>query len=741
MKKAYLLLIYLVFIICSHIHAQNGFRMCAEWEPALGTLIRWPLGIPSSLVVELAEDDSLYVLVENQSQENQAVSNFSSWGVNLDHCVFIYADTYSHWTRDWGPHYTFDENGVGGITDPYFNGYPWVDGCEMKNYGNTDDPVSPQILVDAKGYEEDDAVNGELASEFGCPIRFFPAYLTGGNIMVDGHFTAISTDQMLNENSGICDETTFRSYAEDHLGITNYHFVSNPEVHGIQHIDCYAKFLDEETVLVKQVDSWHEEYNCIERLAEEISGLTTCYGRPVEVKRIYCGSYDGMSVAAYTNSLIMNGKVLVPMFGIFSDHIALGTFQEAMPGYEVIGFEYGSWYYYDALHCRTKAIFDRQMLLLWHKPLDEIQPESPEFEIMAMIDDRSESGLVEDELLVYWRQEGDVIWNAVDLQAIAAVDSFAADIPWQAPGTTVEYYIAAADSSGRHETLPRTAPEGFYSFTVDPGEVPCIEKGNYIPGTHSTELITPPYAGATGYISGNNSYNDRHIAEKFRLYLYDDIPDRYLIQATLYFGVADGNGNIKVIVWDNTGDSGSPGNVIYTSDDIPINTIPVGIDNGYVVNFPSIHLTTDFFIGIEPDYGSGNEVALYTSADEETTGSGWSHYENGEWHEYCESSNFGLYCSNAILPYICPDEATGEEETVISGNIMTYPNPSSGKVVISNTENAVVTLYDLFGRMILHQRSTDRNTVLDLTNLQDGTYIVKVMYDHGVVTGKICVVK
>ena len=44
-------------------------RIVAEWEPALGTMIRWPLGIPSDLVVELASDDFLYVLVENNTRE------------------------------------------------------------------------------------------------------------------------------------------------------------------------------------------------------------------------------------------------------------------------------------------------------------------------------------------------------------------------------------------------------------------------------------------------------------------------------------------------------------------------------------------------------------------------------------------------------------------------------------------------------------------------------------------------
>ena len=37
------------------------YRVVAEWEPAIGTMIRWPLGIPSDLVVELASDDILYL--------------------------------------------------------------------------------------------------------------------------------------------------------------------------------------------------------------------------------------------------------------------------------------------------------------------------------------------------------------------------------------------------------------------------------------------------------------------------------------------------------------------------------------------------------------------------------------------------------------------------------------------------------------------------------------------------------
>ncbi len=450
-------------------------RMCAEWEPAFGTLIRWPLGIPSALVVELAADDSLYVLVETSGQENYARSTFESWGVNLDHVRFIRANTYSHWTRDWGPHSVFDGSGTYGIADPYFDGYPWVSGCHIDGDVPAQAVAQPVAQTAARmtpsragtrGWEEDDAVNGVLAAELGCLLHEMPAYCTGGNIMVDGHGIAFSTRRMADENAPLWSEEEFRGLAQDYLGIHSYRFLDDPEIHGIQHIDCYAKLLDEETVLVKEVPAWHPEYACVERLVDQISAQANCYGRPYTIVRVFCDSYSGNAVAGYTNSLILNTKVLVPLFGIASDDDALQTFADAMPGYEVIGFPYGSWYYYDALHCRTMGIFDRHMLRIWHRRLDAEVPWAPVIPIEALIDDRSEAGLLSAELSVYWRVQGEASWNRVALAATAGADSFRAEIPSPAAGTNLEYYLAAADLSGRAETLPRSAPAGFYSFTL-----------------------------------------------------------------------------------------------------------------------------------------------------------------------------------------------------------------------------------------------------------------------------------
>jgi len=439
-------------------------RFVAEWEPAWGTLIRWPLGIPSDLVVELAKDDSLYVLVESYYQRDQALASFNNWGVNTDYCRFIFAPTYSHWTRDWGPHYVFTNEGIGGIADPVFDGYPWVPGCNSdSNKILSPDKSNKGIL----GYEEDDAVNGILADSFNCPLISLPVYLTGGNVMVDGYSTAISTQQMLDENLPVGNEDFFRQLMQDSLGITNYIIVDNPEVYGIQHIDCYAKLLDEETILVKEVDEWNPEYDCCENLAEYLGNELNCWGEPYEIIRIYCGAYNGAEVAAYTNSLILNKKVLVPLFGISSDETALQTWVEAMPGYEVIGFEWEDWYYYDALHCRTKAIFDRGMLRLEHKPLkgQVAFVGDPKFKVRVL--DYSQSGLVTSELRFYWRLSGTSTWDYTELAPVSGTDSLFGFIPYPVIGDTYDYYFAAADSSGRHTTLPITAPDNYYTFTIE----------------------------------------------------------------------------------------------------------------------------------------------------------------------------------------------------------------------------------------------------------------------------------
>ena len=535
------------------------YRVVAEWESAVGTMIRWPLGIPSDLVVELASDDMLYVLVENNFQQNSALNNFNQWGVNISNVEFIYTQTYSHWTRDHGPEFLIGENHWK-VINQKFNGYPENYGCELIEtdcdenmiltdcvgtefcnnqpeyadegydcYVNNDlcedfngdgqimdwlgdgycdngnwgldfmcDEYSFDCgdcggeIIDENGYcndnlntvkrdqlegrpigsqfrgwEEDDDTNIDFADQLEWEILDLDLYWTGGNFMTDGYGVGFSTQLMVNEND-ISNEA-FKEIISQELYFSDYHIFDNPNEISIQHIDCMAKLVDAETIIIKQVSEDSPEYECIEDFAESFYSLNTFYGRPFEIKRIYCpeiagGPWENNPVAAYTNSLILNNKVLVPKYGIPEDELAIQVFQEAMPGYEVIGFDDSNsdpWYGEDALHCRTKGIFDSKMIHISHKSLRSDEIISNDIEIVAEIIDYS--GFDLESVTVYWKYSAeDGPYSQFNLEFES--DVYSGSFPEINLNSEIEYYIIATNAMGKTGSHPSA---GWHNFILD----------------------------------------------------------------------------------------------------------------------------------------------------------------------------------------------------------------------------------------------------------------------------------
>jgi agmatine/peptidylarginine deiminase len=422
-----------------------GIRQCAEWEPVTGGLVRYPFGLPYPILGEIAEDVELWVIVANSSQQNAAYNALNSQGVNMDNVRFIQAPTNSMWTRDYGPQFVFDGNGDHGIVDHHYN--------RPRPY--------------------DDEINYAVGAEWSIPVYGSPLIHTGGNYMCDGHNVGFSTNLIYNENPGLS-EAEVDGYMYDYLGIEAYRVIPDIAPYGIHHIDCWAKLLDEETILVKEVPPGHSSYDELEDNVATMQTWTNAYGRPYKIVRVYCGYIGSGDVASYTNSLILNNKVFVPTFNISSDDDALQTYRDAMPGYEVSGHYYYGFISDDAIHCRCMGIHDEQMLRVDTAPLpDTVWCAMQDVRVDALIDDRSETGLDSDSLLVCWRVAGQPAFESVVMTAAAGPDSFYAYVPGQPIGTEVEYYVFAADNSDRRETRPPAAPAGYYTYLVqgDPAVV------------------------------------------------------------------------------------------------------------------------------------------------------------------------------------------------------------------------------------------------------------------------------
>ena len=405
---------------------EGPIRNISEFERMSGVLIRYPFGISTSVIREMAEDIMVYCLVSSSSQ-NSAYNSMNSAGVNMNHVEFILGSTDSYWTRDYGPWWVVDGNRDVGIVDFTYN------------RPRPNDNQAPQKVSD----------------HLNTPYFATDIITAGGNYMTDGLGIGASSTLIYEENS--MSNAQIHEDMLDYYGVYTFHTIEDPNNTYIDHIDCWGKFLSSQKVLLREVSSSHAQYDEIEEVVDYFENIPNAYGGSWEIFRVYTPSNQ-----PYTNSIILNNKVFVPITGSSWDDDALDAYEDAMPGYEVLGFT-GSWESTDAIHCRAKGIPDLEMLQIFHNPIDDQDDPQEFYQVEGIIDDLSEAGLIEDELKVFWwtdeMDESEELVMAVCPQDIP--DCYNAQIPSQFSDTEVKYYIQAIDLTGRFETLPMA---GYFSF-------------------------------------------------------------------------------------------------------------------------------------------------------------------------------------------------------------------------------------------------------------------------------------
>ena len=460
---------------------QGVIAVPAAWEPAVGAFVSWPLKVPDELVVEIASDDRLFVLAQPQDLD-AARESLLELGISEESFEIVPTPVESPYPRDFGPHQIFDQDGTLAVLDAVFAGWPRYPAA----WGEEGPGEPPFSWYAGDG---DDDVSLAVAEYFTMRAYRLPAYLTGGNFLVDGQGTAFVTEAQIDENHTDARITRdFFSLAREYAGIEKVHVLKNTEELGIQHIDTWLKPLDAERLLVARPPVGHPMEARVNASLELLAEATNSFGRPYRILRIDAGEMldwdeedeedleidedlaaelaemwsDETGVAPYTNALILNHKILVPLFGIDTDEAALATWREVMPGYEVIGFLHDDWYSFDALHCRTRALFDAGMLRISNVQLLPGEPELAEPRVTATIRAMSGAELLGDSLVVKHRAAGETDWRQTPLSASEVPHQFQATLGDYPAGTEIdlEFYLGAADESGRAETYPRSGAAG-----------------------------------------------------------------------------------------------------------------------------------------------------------------------------------------------------------------------------------------------------------------------------------------
>lgn len=408
-------------------------RPVAEFEPSSAVLIRYPLGIPASLVAMLANEVDVVCLVGSASQQNSATNTFTSAGVNMDKVSFFVAATDSYWTRDYSPWFIVDGNDEFAVVDFVYN------------RPRPADNQIPQLF----------------AQSFSYPYYAMSLQQTGGNYMTDGISIAAQTTLVYNENPSV-GQTGVHNIMQQYMGAETFYGIPDPNNTYIDHIDCWGKFLAPDKVLVRSVPTNHPQYNAIEQAANFFATRNCSWGYPWEVYRVNTPQNQ-----PYSNSLILNKKVFVPITNSGSDAAALQVYRDALPGYEVFGISgaYNTpWESTDALHCRTHEINDRQMLYVSHFPFWGEHDADESFDIDVKIKAYSGHALYGDSLKVVYKVNSGS-WQSILLSDLGQ-NQFTCSLSGFASGDTIRYFIHAADQSGRSVDHPFTGAHDPHLFVI-----------------------------------------------------------------------------------------------------------------------------------------------------------------------------------------------------------------------------------------------------------------------------------
>ena len=703
-------------------------RFVAEFEPMQGVMIRYPLGIPTSLVAQLSNNCMVYCIVSS-SQQGQAQSTFQSAGVNMSNVTFVNALTDSYWVRDYGPWYIFEDR------------HPAI----VDNIYNRPRP-------------NDDNMSGVFANFWNIPMYGMNLEHTGGNMMEDGRGHGVSDNLVYQENN--YDTLNVLNKMRDYLGIDPYHVTIDPQGDYIAHVDCWGKYLAPDKILSARLPESNPRYPYYEQVAEYFETTNCCWGYPYRVYRV--DEPGGYTLAPYTNSLILNKTVYVPM-GSNSNYNqqALAVYQEAMPGYTIVGVNGGSagWENTDALHCRTRGVMDFDMLFVDHRDVlfgeQEWQESIP---VVSKFIAYSGENLKQDSLLVYYSIDGGA-YQVAHMTATGNPDEYVGYITGFEGGAEIDYYVFGADESGRRYTQPVFADLDPHHFTMEAHEP-------------SGELIVTPDT-----LWFENMGEDREFVIK------NETADAVTIQEIVPQGSAPLN------IWEpsfpltlqagqsvtvTVGLQYAPLKNDYLANDIQILTslgerkvVAMVLDEAYdmglyISGAPAVELTVN-----EPQaipYAVNGNYGTHTPIDITAV------YENAEYGPYLELTHHDLpytldageYFEIIVRPatFIGKGQVFTEivlessDETLIwsvsiddellnitelSAEAKLYPNPTTGQFTVEGANVAKVEVYNLVGQKVHYAEGKIIN--IDAADWNKGIYLVNIIEENGAVATKKLVVK
>ena len=232
------------------------------------------------------------------------------------------------------------------------------------------------------------------------------------------------------------------------------------------------------------------------------------------------------------------------------------------------------------------------------------------------------------------------------------------------------------------------------------------------------------------------------IAYKFTL----NNPDTIVAVQMLFNWIVDNQRyhNFRIILWRNDGPNGTPGTIILkdslVSPQYQYIYHPTGWGNltndFYTYNLTSSkYLTGTFYVGLVQlytpiDHFDLLNIGVDMNINSNTSKLYWN--DDGSWGSWNQSVMPGSLMIRPVFRNTAALTSVTNTENP-SNQIKIFPNPNNGKfnVQMSKFENIKMEIYNVFGECIDKQIFKSANEQIDLSNVSDGIYFLRMTSEQG----------
>lgn len=342
--------VYLCIIMSE---ANNSIQFPAEWHPQSAIQLTWPheatdwadmleevLPCFEQLAREILNRQDLVVVCADQKAVLQRL------GTEHQHRLHLFEiPSNDTWARDHGGLSVY-EAGKPLVLDFTFNGWG------KKFEANLDNRITARLF----------AVNA-----FSANVQYRneqPFVLEGGSVESDGKGTLLTTAQclMAPHRNQPMDEAAIENHLIKTLGVSRVLWLREGYLAGDDtdgHVDMLARFCDDETIAYVAPPAWDDEHTvALTAMEAELKHFRTTNGKPYRLIPLPMATpvyHEGERLpASYANFLIINGAVLLPVYGLETDSKAIRQVRLAFPDRDIVPInclplikQHGS------LHCLT----------------------------------------------------------------------------------------------------------------------------------------------------------------------------------------------------------------------------------------------------------------------------------------------------------------------------------------------------------------------------------------------------